>query len=140
MHGARSTTSSSPAVPVYRATTDRRNRCASPASPARPYQTWTSSPCPPTTGQRTVLFEGTWRPFGPSQGREVSMLASIHIADIGFGDALRNFRRRPSTSGLRTAETAIAARFTYSKRPNPDFGRAALIAFWADDDALDRFL
>jgi hypothetical protein len=25
-------------------------------------------------------------------------------------------------------------------RPNPDLGRAALVAFWDDDDALDRFL
>ena len=68
------------------------------------------------------------------------MLASVHVADVGVGQALKTLRRRPTAPGLRTAEVALAARFTHSKLPNIDVGRVALIAFWDDDDALDRFL
>jgi hypothetical protein len=35
---------------------------------------------------------------------------------------------------------ALTAPFTRSLRPAVDIGRPALVAFWDDDDALDRFL
>ena len=68
------------------------------------------------------------------------MIASVHIADVGRGRALRVLRRAPSAPGLRNAHVAMAARLGGSLRPSPDLGRAALVAFWDDDAALDRFL
>jgi hypothetical protein len=41
---------------------------------------------------------------------------------------------------LRHANVAVTAPLGGSMRPRPDLGRAALVAFWDDDAALDRFL
>ncbi|MBV9409961.1 MAG: spheroidene monooxygenase [Acidimicrobiia bacterium] len=68
------------------------------------------------------------------------MIASVHIADVGPGRALRVLRRAPSAPGLRNAQVALTAALGGSVRPSPDLGRAALIAFWDDDAALDGFL
>ncbi len=71
------------------------------------------------------------------------MIASVHIADVGARSALGILRRAPrpdSISGLRHANVAVAAPLSQSGRPPPDLGRIALIAFWDDDDVLDRFL
>src|SRR5438067_9457452 len=68
------------------------------------------------------------------------MRASVHVADIGVGAALRLLRRAPSAPGLRQANVALTAPFGASLRPAVDFGRPALVAFWDDDEALDRFL
>jgi hypothetical protein len=68
------------------------------------------------------------------------MIASVHIADVGSGSALRLLRRIPSAPGLRNAQVAMGARLGGSVLPSPDLGRAALVAFWDDDAALDAFL
>jgi hypothetical protein len=71
------------------------------------------------------------------------VIASVHIADVGARSALEILRRAPradSIRGLRQANVAIAAPLSQSRRPPPDLGRVALIAFWDDDDDLDRFL
>src|SRR5947208_2306315 len=67
------------------------------------------------------------------------MIASIHIADVGLGPALRVLRRSPSAPGLRQANVALTAALG-TVRPSPNLGRPALVAFWDDDIALDRFL
>ena len=71
------------------------------------------------------------------------MIASVHVADVGPRRALGVLRRAPhpgSTAGLRHANVALAAPLSSSVVPSPDFRRVALIAFWDDDAALDRFL
>jgi len=71
------------------------------------------------------------------------MIASVHIADVGARAALGVLRKAPrpaSTPGLRSANVALAAPLSRSVLPKPSFGRAGLVAFWDDDDALDRFL
>src|SRR3954453_14452681 len=68
------------------------------------------------------------------------MIASVHIADVGRGRALKVLRRAPSAPGLRNAHVAGTAPLGGSVRPSPDLRRAALVAFWDDDAALDAFL
>jgi hypothetical protein len=71
------------------------------------------------------------------------MIASVHLTDVSVRRALAALRRTPdpaSTPGLRYAKVALAAPLRSSLLPSPDFRRPALIAFWDDDDALNRFL
>jgi hypothetical protein len=71
------------------------------------------------------------------------MIASVHVADVGVPAALRISRKAPpagSIAGLRNANVALAAPLGGSVMPSPQLGRAALVAFWEDDDSLDRFL
>jgi hypothetical protein len=71
------------------------------------------------------------------------MIASVHLADVGWRSTFGMLRRHPrpeSVAGLRGAEMAIAAPLSGSPLPSLDLGRVALIAFWDDDDAVDRFL
>jgi len=71
------------------------------------------------------------------------VIASVHVADLGVRRALPVLRRAPdprSTPGLRYAKVALAAPLRSSLLPAPDLGRPALVAFWDDDDALNRFL
>lgn len=71
------------------------------------------------------------------------MIASVHLADVGARSALAVVRKAPrpaASPGLRHANVALAAPLGGSVRPAPDPGRVALVAFWDDDDALDRFL
>jgi len=64
-------------------------------------------------------------------------VASVHIADLGL-PALGV--RRPSLPGLRQADVGIAAPLGPSLLPSPMPGRVAVVAFWDDDAAIDRFL
>jgi hypothetical protein len=68
------------------------------------------------------------------------MIASVHIADVGARKALGLLRRAPSAPGLRQANVASTAVLGGSMRPSPQLGRVALVAFWDDDAAVDRFL
>ena len=68
------------------------------------------------------------------------MIATVHIADVGLGRALRLLRKAPSAPGLRNANVALAAPLGGSLAPSPQLGRAALVAFWDDDAVVDRFL
>lgn len=71
------------------------------------------------------------------------MIASVHVADVGARRALGVLRKAPSpsaTPGLRHANVGTAARLSGSIRPQADPGRVGLVAFWDDDDSLDRFL
>lgn len=70
------------------------------------------------------------------------MIASVHIADVRVGTALKVVRKAPSpssVSGLRHANVALTA-LLGQRVPKPTLGRVALVAFWDGDDALDRFL
>ena len=71
------------------------------------------------------------------------MRASVHVADVGLRSALALTRKPPaagSIPGLRNAEVGIAAPLSASLLPKPQFGRAAFVGFWEDDDAIDRFV
>jgi heme-degrading monooxygenase HmoA len=71
------------------------------------------------------------------------MLASVHLADLGPRHALATLTKRQSritAPGLRHANLALAARLGGSLFTKPDLNRAALVALWDDDAALDRFL
>jgi hypothetical protein len=64
---------------------------------------------------------------------------SVHIADLGFPRSL-GLRLKPgSVPGLRHADVGLALPLRKTKLPRPTVGRATLIAFWDDDDAIDRF-
>jgi hypothetical protein len=70
------------------------------------------------------------------------MVASVHLADLDLRSAFAVLRRAPSpasTPGLRHADVAVAAPLRGAGLPAPQFRRVGLIAFWDDDDALDRF-
>src|SRR5438093_13758477 len=70
------------------------------------------------------------------------MIASVHVADVGLRSALAVLRRAPkpgTVAGLRRADVGLAAPLRGSPNPVPQ-RRACLIAFWDDDEALDRFL
>lgn len=67
-------------------------------------------------------------------------VVSVHIADVGVPKSLRLVRHpRPgSIPGLVQANAGFGATFgTAPARPSP--GRVGLIAFWEDEDALERF-
>jgi hypothetical protein len=71
------------------------------------------------------------------------MIASVHVADVGARRALGLLRKAPkpgSIAGLRSAKVALAAPLGGSVAPKPQLGRVALVAFWDDDHAVDRFL
>ena len=74
------------------------------------------------------------------------MLASVHIADVGIGTALKAVRKAPApseVSGLRNAHVGLGAplgRRIAGFLPSPDIHRIAFYGFWDDDDALDRFI
>ena len=71
------------------------------------------------------------------------MIVSVHIADLGGPRrTLGALRHRPdpaSTPGLSYAETTITAPLGATPVPVPRGSRAALIAAWEDDGALDAF-
>ena len=71
------------------------------------------------------------------------MIASVHITDVGVRRSLPALARRtPGAStvpGLRQAQLGVAAVLGNGLRKPPQFGRLTLIAFWDDDEALDRF-
>jgi hypothetical protein len=71
------------------------------------------------------------------------MRASVHVADVGMRNALALTRKPPapgSIPGLRNAEVGLCAPLRGSLLPKPQLGRAVLIGFWEDDDAIDRFV
>ncbi|GGU72013.1 hypothetical protein GCM10010211_42320 [Streptomyces albospinus] len=76
------------------------------------------------------------------QATGVTMIVSVHIADIGVRSVrtvLSQCPRHGATPGLRYAETTLTGAIA-SGLPKLHPGRAALIASWEDDVALDRFL
>src|SRR6185436_2570092 len=71
------------------------------------------------------------------------VIASVHLADVGVRSALAMIRKTPpaaSIDGLRQADIGLAAPLRGASLPAPQLGRVALVAFWDDDFALDRFL
>lgn len=70
------------------------------------------------------------------------MIVSVHLADTGVRSVRAVLRDRPrpgDTPGLRYAETTLTGGIA-AGLPKLRPGRAALIAAWEDDAALDRFL
>ncbi|MGA5559671.1 spheroidene monooxygenase [Streptomyces platensis] len=70
------------------------------------------------------------------------MIVSVHFADVGVRAVRSVLRERPrpgDTPGLRYAETALTGAIAAGP-PKVRTGRAALLAAWEDDAALDRFL
>ncbi|MFF9783348.1 spheroidene monooxygenase [Streptomyces nigrescens] len=74
--------------------------------------------------------------------RGLIVIVSVHIADIGVRAVRAVLRERPrpgETPGLRYAETTLTGAIAAGP-PKVRPGRAALLASWDDDAALDRFL
>ena len=72
----------------------------------------------------------------------MSVIASVHLADVGVRTALGVLRRPPiadSIPGLRHANVGVAGPLSGSLLPSPTLRRVGLIAFWEAGDALDRF-
>jgi hypothetical protein len=71
------------------------------------------------------------------------MLVSVHLADVGVAKGLSAQPRTPKparVAGLRSARIGFGAPLGPGLLPKPDFRRLALLAFWDDDAALDRFV
>lgn len=71
------------------------------------------------------------------------MIASVHLAEVGWRRAPRMLRGRPRLSdvpGLTYAEPVLSVPLRDGPVPRPGPGRIGLIAAWEDDGALDRFL
>jgi len=71
------------------------------------------------------------------------MIASVHVANVALGPALTLLRRSPKPNdiaGLRHADMALTAPLSTSVIARPDLRRVGLVAFWDDDDAIDRFV
>jgi len=71
------------------------------------------------------------------------MIASVHVADLGFRSVrvlLRGTPRPRSVPGLRHAVVALGAPLSPSLVSAPQPGRVGLVAFWDDEGALDAFL
>ncbi|MFE1173390.1 spheroidene monooxygenase [Streptomyces sp. NPDC058773] len=74
--------------------------------------------------------------------RGLVVILSVHIADVGVRavrSVLRACPRPGATPGLRYAETTLTGAIAAGP-PKVCPGRAALLASWDDDAALDRFL
>src|SRR3954447_6350245 len=71
------------------------------------------------------------------------MIASVHLADVGIKKAVGAQPKVPKPAkvpGLRSARLGFAAPLRPQLLPKPNFSRLALIAFWDDDLAIDRFV
>ena len=69
------------------------------------------------------------------------MIATVQVADVGPGPAVRNVLRPPpmeDVPGLRWAQTALFAPLAASGPP--PLRRIGLFAFWDDDHAFERFV
>src|SRR5688500_16562621 len=73
---------------------------------------------------------------------DTSVVASVQLADVGLGTALKLLRSVPkpgSIPGLRQANVAAATPLA-SSPSRPSLRRVGFIAFWDDDGSLGRFL
>ena len=71
------------------------------------------------------------------------MIASVHIADVGTGGALRLLRDRPrlvAPRGAQYVELTTTVPLSRHLLPRLTLGRVGLIAAWDSDRALDEFL
>lgn len=71
------------------------------------------------------------------------MFLSAHVADIGPGQAMSAYRRKPDANaieGCRYAQTFLTANFRKGVVPSLAVTGAFLLAAWDDDESLDRFL
>ena len=69
------------------------------------------------------------------------MIATVQVADLGVVDTFRALTHTPKPSdvpGLRSARAALFAPLALAGPP--PVRRAGLIAFWDDDEAVDRFI
>jgi hypothetical protein len=68
------------------------------------------------------------------------VIATVDLVELGPVGTLRALARRPdpeSVPGLRSADVALLV--PLARAGPPPIRRAGLIAFWDDDDAVDRF-
>ncbi len=70
------------------------------------------------------------------------MIASLHIRELTPPAALRALAKEGlgPAPGLLAGEVVLAARLSEHLLPRPRIDRIGAFAFWADEDALDRFL
>jgi hypothetical protein len=70
------------------------------------------------------------------------MRATVQITDCGVLSGFRRTGGRPiprSTIGLLEARAMTAGPFDGTKVPRPQLSRVGVIAFWSDDEAIDRY-
>jgi hypothetical protein len=73
----------------------------------------------------------------------VALIASVHLAEVGRGDALRLMRmrlRRGEVSGLRYARITTLAPLGAGLLPRPRLRGVGLMAVWEQEGALEDFL
>ena len=72
-----------------------------------------------------------------------SVVASVHLRDVGPLRALNVLSKRPKTGsipGLRTVDVALATPLQASGAPRPSLRRVGLVAIWDDDASITAFL
>src|SRR5205823_8218554 len=87
---------------------------------------------------RTYRLSHVERPRRPSRNARpavLGMIATVHVADLGAAGTVRAMRRRPKVGdvpGLRWADLPALVPLASTRPPN--LRRAALLAFWDDED------
>jgi hypothetical protein len=69
------------------------------------------------------------------------VIASVHLCDSSpWRNLIRSTAKPATVPGLRWSHKALCGQLSAGARPQVQPGRGGMVAWWDDDDALDRFL